>query len=493
MKWLYSKKISTIFLSTIITGFAMICMVYFIKYIKPPETEISALEKVVGTDGEMSEGYNHGEIYSIDGQKIASDITGTIKNEEDIEWEQSIFCADYGFSSVLGANGRGGLINSCHQTLQSSAKKANRKYSTGNSIITTLSYNGQLKATELLAENFSTDICSSASVCVVLRDGAVLVAAGLNEYEPTEFFESDTHNDIYIDYTAINMPVGSVAKTVTARMLLLEDNLLSEENSLYNNEYVDLSWYQSGNTKIRNWDYQISEQYENMREDGVMERITSLSGALVNSSNTYFWRHSLALGLEESYAYENELFAIASPIITDINVLSAINKNRLDYLFWGQDFSTSAIRLTQLYNHVLSGEAYTPFYVASVTLPDGKEIYHAEPEPRKDLNFKVKNNDILKNALSDCFDYYSIGIDENILVKYQDKIENHQFLAKSGTADKDETKGTTNNTRMLTILDENHELIASACILVENAVPGAVNDNTMFSILFGTLEATGVI
>ena len=173
-------------------------------------------------------------------------------------------------------------------------------------------------------------------------------------------------------------------------MLLLKNNLLSEEDSLYNNEYTDVSCYQSADgTVIRNWDWLINANYDTMLENGIMTRYSSLFDALRNSSNTYFWRHALALGLEESYAYENELFAIASPIVTDINTLDGISKNRLNYFFWGQDFSSSPVRLCQLYNHVLSGEAYTPFYIASVRLPDNTEIYRAEPEPRKELNFKV--------------------------------------------------------------------------------------------------------
>lgn len=494
MNWLYSRKISIVVFSFIITAFAVFCIVAFAGLVKPVETKISTLEKMAGTKGEMSEGYNHGEVFSIDGQKIASDVTGTVKNEDGNEWEQTIHCADYGFSSIIGADGRGGLIKSCHQTLQSSANKVNRKYSTGNSIITTLSYNGQRRASELLSENFSDDVCDSASVCVVLRDGAVLVAAGLNEYETSAFFESTPPDSLYIDYTAMNMPVGSVAKAITARMLLLKNNLLSEEDSLYNNEYTDVSHYQSADgTTIHNWDWQIPEQYEQFLENGVMIRYSSLSDALRNSSNTYFWRHALALGLEESYAYENELFAIASPIVTDINTLDKTEKKRLDYFFWGQDYNSSPTRLCQIYNHVLSGEAYTPFYIASVRLPDNTEIYRAEPKSRKELNFKVAKDDILKEGLCECFEYYAQGIDSSILSEYQNMIDNRQFLAKSGTADKDEKSGTTNNTRILTALDENHEVVASACILVENAVPGAVNDNIMFSILFGTLEAAGVI
>lgn len=485
----HSTKISRILFSSVLVITGVCAVVRFSDFSKSEGvSECSVLEQLVGTNGEWSYGYNHGLVYSLDGNQISEYI---------VIGEETRHCAVYGFSSIIGAQGSSGLIYACDETLRSSAHKENKNARTGNNIITTLSYRGQLKAAELLKDAFTEENCDGACISVVLKDGAVLVAAGSNEYDLGEVLsQSEIPKNLFVDLTALSMPVGSVAKAITARMLLLKDDQLSDEDSIYNKNYVDFSFYNSNGTRISNWDVNIPGNYETLLpESGAMVRYVSLADALRLSSNTYFWRHAMALGLDKAYLNENELFGIFSPISTEINQLKdiSVEEDRLDYFFWGQDFSVAPVRLCELYNHVLSGEAYTPFYVASVRLPDNTELYRAAPHKREELSFDVPENDILKDGLSECFKSYSQNIDSNITVKYQDLIDDKRLLAKSGTADKDIEKGTTNNTRVLTVLNEKHEVIATACILVENAKQNTITDNLLFSMLFETLEAADVI
>lgn len=447
----------------------------------------STMENIVGGTGEMSKGYDHGNVYSIDGHLIAEDYT---------VGEQTKFCAVEGFSSIIGSDGCGGLIYKCAETLYSSDSKINRYERKGNSIQTTLSYKGQLTASSMLSQYFGHENCEGGSVSVVLADGAVLVAAGTNEYDPQEFFSETPPKDLYIDYCTVATPLGSVAKAVTARMLLLNDKNLSKEDSLYNISYPDLSFFTANGVTIHNWDYTYSGCYETIVDNGAYLRYINLAEALMRSSNTYFWRHALSFGLERSYNAEAELFGIGDPIVTELGTLDpvTVSRDRLDYYPWGQSFYCDSLRICELYNHILSGEAYIPYFVTSVRQSDSTEIYRVEPTERKELHFDIKKNDILIDALSQCFDYYAQGINHNITDRYRELIDNKRLLAKSGTADIDELKGTTNNTRMLCVLDENHNVVATACILIKNAQPTApISDDLLFTILLETLEAADVI
>ena len=450
---------------------------------KTDEADCSMLEKMLGTNGVSSAGYDHGDIYSIDGQPISEDINGKQ-------------CASYGFSSLLGAEDMSGLILNCYDTLHSSASEVNVEKRKGNNIVTTLMYKPQLTATKLLSENFSFSTCSSAEVCVLLRDGAILTAAGLNEYDLSTLDLNYPPKDLCNDYTVTNYKVGSVAKAITARTLLLNNDKLSKEDSLYNDKYIDYSVYEANGFTISNWDYLAPQNYEISLPDGsAMTRKISLIDALRFSSNTYFWRHAMSFGLERAYKEECRLFGIDEPINTEINTIPCVDSDvRLDYYFWGQDMQCSALRLCQLYCHVLSTEATIPFYIASVHHPDDNLIYKAHPKKQSELDFRIDENDILKKGLAECFEYYCENMPESAYSKYSALIADHRLLAKSGTADIDETLGLTNNTRILTVLDENHEVICTACILAERCTPDAgITDYKMFSILFQTLEAAGIL
>lgn len=485
-KVISSKKrfaYSRAFCITALTAVAVLTVSQILEFTKVEKNKCSTLEMMIGNKGLSSAGFDHGDIYSIDGKLISENINGKQ-------------CASYGFSSVLGVEDMSGIIFNCYDTLHSSADKINVNMKKGNNIVTTIMYKPQMVATRLLKENFSFDTCSSAEVCIMLRDGAILTAAGLNEYDLSSVDFNNPPKDLFNDYTTTNYKVGSVAKAITARMLLLNDDKLSSDDSLYNERYLDYSAYQANGVKITNWDYLIPQNYEETLADGEsMTRYVSLPKALCLSSNTYFWRHAMSFGLERAYKEECKLFGINMPIITDVNTIPPVDSDiRLDYYFWGQDMQCSVVRLCQIFNHILSSEAATPFYISAVYHPDDTLVYKAYPRMKKDLDFKMQKKDILKKGLVACFKTYCQNMPESVYSQFSALIENDRLLAKSGTADVDETLGLTNNTRMLTVLDENHEVICTACILAERCTPNAeISDYKMFSILFQTLEAAGIL
>lgn len=449
---------------------------------------------MVGGTGEYSVGYNHGNIYSIDGQPISEDMKVIVDGEE-----QTRHCGIPEFTPVLGIEGfiGNGLINKCEVTLHSSASKPNIEARTGNSIQTTFSYNGQCVASSLLKENFPLSVCDGASVAVVLKDGTVLVGAGSNGYEAGEFDLNDEKNfpkDICNDKTASNYAVGSVAKVLTAVTLLLNDKYIGSEYSLYNEHFIDVSSFSHGGHIINNHDCYNAGAYELLNSEGIMTRYTGLCEALVNSSNTYFWRHALNFGLEKTFNAMDEIFEISKPRRTEINTLSPVEveKERLDYFFWGQDFSASPVTLCSMYNFAVSGEKFSPFYITSVYTPDNKEVFRKKPEIEKTFSDE-KMKKILTDSLAECFRSYCNYIDPYVYEPYSELIKDNRILAKSGTADVIENE-LTNHTRVMTILDENHDVVCTACIAVNRATNKCtVNDNILFNILFTTLEASGIL
>ena len=450
---------------------------------------------VLNGNGEYSNGYDHGTVYSIDGQAISADTEITAGENKYMR-----HCGIPEFTPVLGIEGFGenGLINKLDITLHSSAKKANIDKRKGNNIQTTFSYNGQITASSLLKYYFPLSICDGgASLAIVLKDGTVIVAAGSNAYQADFFDLNDekTPEDICVDKSAENYAVGSVAKGITSATLLLNDkNISDREYSLYNPQFEDVSFFSHGGHTIHNHDCYISAAYETVSDDGVLIRRIGLNQALVCSSNTYFWRHALNFGLDRTFNAMDEIFGITAPIRTEINTLNPVEveKDRLDYFFWGQDFNTSPVRLCSMYNFALSGEKYSPFYITSVRTPDDVEVYRAKPQPTK--TFKDDNmKKFLREGLAKCFKSYSQYMDFSVYGAYTQLIDDNRILSKSGTADVIENE-ITNHSRILTVLDENHDVVCTACIAVKRATNKCtVNDNILFDIMFKTLEASGIL
>ena len=455
--------------------------------INVPKTQIET-DIMLNGNSEHSNGYDHGIVYSIDGEPISKDYTinNMVKHAGIPE-----------FTPIIGMEGFGGLINQCDITLHSSARKENIDSRTGNNIQTTLSYKAQCIASSLLKEYFPSEVCDGASLAVVLKDGSVLVAAGSNSYSVDEFGYDNYPNDMCIDKTAENYDVGSVAKTITAATLLMNDDYVDEEYSLYNERFEDLSFYIHGGNRIENHDYCLPEAYEKViGSDNQMARYIGLDEAFVYSSNTYFWRHALNFGLEQTFKAMDNIFEINKSIKTEINTINSIqiDPERLDYFFWGQDFNASPVLLCSMYNFIFSGEKFSPFYITSVCTPDNHEIYRATPQKTASMSQNEKMKNILEDSLSKCLKSYCQNIDKNVWEKYSNLIEEGRIIAKSGTADVI-TNEIINHTRVITILDENHDVICTATIAVNRAKNkyNTANDNILFNILFNTLEAAGIL
>ena len=462
---------------------------------------ISQNDLVLKGNGEASSGFDHGSVYSIDGIEISTNCEITVDDPETEEVEKQVrFCSIPEFTSVLGIEGFGenGILNQCYTTLHSTAREANIEAKRGNDIQTTFSSKGQLVASKLLRQNFPDTLCDGASIVIVLKDGTVLVAAGSNFFAADEFNLYDAElfpRTLCIDLTAENLCIGSSAKGITAATFLLNNECFDKEYSLYNNEFEDLSFFTHSGTTISNHDYWYPQNYQNIIDSNtnLMSRKIGLEQALVFSSNTYFWRHALDFGLKNSYNKMNEIFNISEPIKTEIKTIPAVSveRDRLDYFFWGQDMSVSTVKLASMYNYAISGEYYEPYYITGVATPDGEYVYKAKPE--KIASFNSKKTEILKDSLSECFKSYCNNMWESTYSSYSNLIEDGRILAKSGTAEVI-TNEITNHTRTMTVLDEDKNVVCTAVIAVNRATNECpINDNLLFSLLIQSLEASEIL
>lgn len=457
-------------------------------FIKPvsgisADTGILALLTDTG-EKEVSAGYDAGGVFSIDGKQIAK----TFRSENG--WSK--LCGIPGYNGVLGSEGCGGAVYRWYDVLHSTASPVNRQMRCGNTIQTTLYSTAQEYAAEQLAEHFPESVCADASVCVVLRDGAVLVDAGSNACTQEDYFSDEKAPKIHENYAAIPIQTGSVIKAPMARILQLHDAELPPEWSVYSDTFQDISYYNTANgICIHNHDYKKPSSYE-LNDHGLYTRNSSLAQALIRSSNTYFLRHMLTLGGNAQRAYQiaSDTYGLFEPIETEIATLEPVTcpEERLMYYFWGQNFYCSPIRLCEIYNHALSGDAYTPFFVSTVYLPDQTVIYQADPQPRGGLHFDVQQQDILKDALAQCFTAY--GISDAVTNEYSELIAQKRLLTKSGTAETADSR--TNAVRVLSVLDENMELTATACIAVHDQKE-PVSQDLLYQILLETLHAAKII
>lgn len=485
-------KLYTIILAFIVLFIYVFASIRNIKSASLDTPDIST-DVMLNGNGNFSYGYDHGNVYSIDGKEISYNIK--IGKEER-------HAGLPGFSSVLGIEGfsDSGLINKCCITLHSSANKANVDLKTGNNIQTTLSYKGQTVASALLEEYFPQEICEGAELAVVLKDGTVIVAAGSNGYDVSKYDFSDISKipqDMCIDRTATTFAIGSVAKVFTGATLLANDKSINNEYSLYNENFEDFSFYSHGGVEIGNHDRSVESAYESVYNEntGQMIRHIDLVKAYILSSNVYFWRHALNFGLDRTYKAMDKLFFVSQPVRTEINTLIPLEADpeRYDYLFWGQNFVSNTVVCSSMVNSIFSGKRYTPFYIASVSTPDNTEIYRATPEPASNFPIDDKAKNMLISSLSDCFRSYCQNMDYSVYEKYTDLINDNRILSKSGTADVIENE-IVNHTRIITILDENHNTVCTATIGVNRASNKCnASNNVLYSIIFSTLEATGIL
>jgi len=428
----------------------------------------NVLENIIG-DTDYAVGNNYGSIYSIDGIPIAEEISINDKEK---------YVAKTGYSEIVGSES-GSLIYNCKSVLLSNNSPANRRMREGDSIITTLHSEGMRAAHNMLAEY---DKSVDASICIVLRDGAVLVSAGNNSYDNSAFFDGEPPEKLYIDLNASDKEKGSSWKPLVYRMLLMHLDKLPDNMDFTSSGFIDWSSVSVQGNTINNWDYYFSENYD-YDAGGLFHRRCSLAQLLEYSSNTAPVRLTQEIGFQKSFLYMNELYGLDKQLVTEINSLSSVNSSseRLPWFFFGQDASVSPIRMCQLYNFAMSGEFYVPFYTVAVREPDGKMIYNAQPHYKSEYNIDVSvEHDLLNNSLEDTFESY---LTDRVRNEFSaELLESRRFLAKSGTAEN--SNGTENRTLTMTILsNDRKEVIGSACICVNNASWLITNDEFIIKLL----------
>ncbi len=449
-----------------------------------PTVSASPLDALTKAEDGFNVGYSYGEIYSINGKET---LASTISMDE-----KELYAAKEGFTHIIGSDS-GGMIYELSGILRDASDTANRRNRCGNNVVTTLHYEAMQEANKQLS---SYEEYVKAAICVVLNDGTVLVDSGNNSRYPQEaFFQPEEYSDLFVNYNISPLSKGSAFKTIISRMMLVHDEEMGTEYSLYVPAFRDVSYIDiANNVRIHNWDSKYPEYYTLDEGGQLFSREINLSGALQLSSNTYMVRHAQCLGLDTAYQYLKEMYGLDRNLVTEINRMNGLDTQaeRLEHLFYGQDAYLSAIRLCQMYNYTFSGQFYTPFYICSVIRPDGETIYKAAPTANEDYTLEVNlENDILKEALADCFENYIK--DERTAFEMEfgkELIDSRRILSKSGTA---ENEGSENRIMAMTILSEDgNEVIASACISINYTTEGA-NNVTLLRKLLHTLRAADII
>lgn len=471
-----NAKRNTLIITALMTAFSILSVTSFSKLIlTSPKHKLTGLEYILG-DMEYAVGNDYGLIYSIDGIQVTAENDGH-------------YSAINGYSEVIGDES-GGMVYELSPILLANSSDANKRNRTGNSIVTTLHSAGQATAHIVLSE-YGEDV--EASICVVLKDGAVLVSATNASYSPQSFLDPEQYKDLYVDYNAAEAAKGSSFKPIVYRMLLGHLDELSDGMSFVGTDFEDLSEVNAYGNTIHNWDHYYSANYDTMRGDGTYSRICSLSNLLQYSSNTAPVRLTQDIGFKKSYQYINKLYGLDQPLNTDVNTLTVEpirSEERLPYFFFGQDASVPAVRMAQLYNYCVSGDYYVPFYCAAVKNPDGTVIYMANPEPQAQYTMDIAvQDDILVNALSDTFESY---LDNRLMAIYPDELlYSRRILTKSGTAEKED--GTENRVLMMSILNEERsDVICTACICV-NGTDFSITNAAFIEKLFSVIESMKII
>ena len=457
-----NAKRNTLIITALMVAFSILAVTSLSKLILiSPKHELTGLEYILG-DMEYAVGNDYGLIYSIDGTQIAEENDGH-------------YSAINGYSEIIGDES-GGMIYELKSILLANSCDANKRNRTGNSIVATLHSTGQATAHTVLSD-YGEDV--EASICVVLKDGAVLVSATNASYSPQAFLDPDRYKDLYVDYNAAEAAKGSSFKPIVYRMLLGHLEELSDGMAFVGTDFEDLSEVNVYGNVIHNYDYYYSANYDTLRSDGTYSRICSLSTLLQYSSNTAPVRLTQDIGFKKSYQYINKLYGLDQLLNTDVNTLTVepiLSEERLPYFFFGQDASVPAVRMAQLYNYCVSGDYYVPFYCASVKNPDGTTIYMANPEPKAQYSMDISvRDDILVNALSDTFESY---LNDRLIAIYpKELLYSRRILTKSGTAENED--GTENRVLMMSILNEERsDVICTACICVN----GTSSSPTLFSL-----------
>lgn len=260
-----------------------------------------------------------------------------------------------------------------------------------------------------IVDNFDTNYCCGAVVCIDPRNGEILAMVSAPELDPNIFsrpIPSDLWESIITDSThpLLNRPMaglyppGSTTKLLTAGAAL-ESNKITENVLLR----PCLGGMRFGNRTFKCW---------NLGGHGRLD----VYGAIEQSCDIYFYQVGQLLGVETFYNY-----AVKSGFghKTGVDIIGefdgiAPNSEYLDKLYgvkkWspllilnmaiGQgEFTVTPLQLAQFFCGLANnGVVYRPHFLREIHNPDGTAVRIA-PRPSFNLPFSQKNLKILNDAL----------------------------------------------------------------------------------------------
>ena len=505
-----NKKIILEFLLCIFCAVASIYIIYNLA--EHSRHDSTWLWESVLHDFDTSPALQKGVIYTIDGEPMSKNYQAG--------GSRYYTASQRAYSNIVGFGEKGGLSYGMRRILQGSSSASNFRTLTGDSVITTYHSRAQRKAAELLSQ---MDNGADACIVVVGADGAVLVDAGSNSFDPARYVKWEAQSrqyeneakkadseeaaasarskaeelrrkqeirDMWLDYGTAANAVGSSFKPILGRVLVRHNDRLPEEYSVYNQRFDDVSLIvTSRGDEIRNHDSRNAAAYRT-NEDGVYHRSSTFAQAFENSSNTFFIRHAQQLGLKDTYQYFQNEFFLESDIRSDTIRLEGCRgeENRYEYLMFGQDAVLSPIRLASMYNLAFSGEAYVPFTVVRIIEPDGNVLYQCRPKKlekytQSDIDL---TEDILFSSLNENFLHY---LSKDMKKQYSGF--SARIAGKSGTAEL--TQGKRNRTFAVTLLDKSDQKVICSAVIAVNRLDGNVSNQTLISCLVQTINELDVL
>lgn len=485
---------------------------------------LSPIEKV--TDSfESSKGNLYGNIYSLDGESMLQCLNlSTGENVDGLrsdKTEDILYCATQPwYAPVVGYNSNSesfGMLaeSEIKDILQSNARYSNMRSVQGDSIITTIVSTAQEEAVTQLEEYSGEENGGNGlgSIAVVNADGAILVNA--SSVSGNEKFQDDntTYQGItsdeplyYIcnDNAYSSAAIGSSFKPLTARIIEQNDDILSDEWSVYNETFDDVSEVVIDGIATSNWEINMSvdpSAYYTTFDGSVYHRDSNLAQAFINSSNTYFLRHANALGLNEYKKCLNNILHLYSSYNLGSCTLDGMrnfSEDRFEseesYLMclpYGQSAVISPVRLASAYNYALGGKFYIPFEIAQIRDPDDNILYQCQPMEREEyetIDINVED-DIVVDGLRQTFLSYMSSSNTELP---SNLLSSGRLLAKSGTAVVDSTHD--NRTMALTLLNRDKtEVVCTAVIAVDGAAANTISNETLIIKLLKVLDKLEVL
>lgn len=522
MKFYIRNSLKVVCIGTAMLGiiFMSYSIHHGIQYWKDSKENLNSIESVVGSF-QPSSGNLYGNIYSLDGKPMLKCLD--LNTGEDITGKRTqqtkgiLYCATESFFAPMigyeyfgesfSDSGCAGMLaeSEIKRILQANSLYSNERAVRGDSIITTIVSSAQKEAVEQL------NSYSDATLAVVNADGAVLVNASSVDQQQefqNSYIRNDTELPLYYisNYNAHeSLAVGSSFKTISARVFEQNNEKFSQEWSVYNNAFDDISTVNIDGVVVSNWEINSNfnpANYYTYCKNEIYHRNSSLADALINSSNTYFLRHADAMGLMKYQEMLDATFQLYHQY--DIGgctllglQLDESNEYSKFLLPFGQAAVISPVRLASAYNHALGGKFYLPFEITQIRTPDDEVIFQYQPEEISEYSLKISiNNDILVDGLEKTFLSYVRQKDGTYYPMLDDFpasfLGSGRLLAKSGTAVIDDDFD--NRTMALTLLDENQDaVICTAVIAVKHVKGNTITNTELIFKLLKVMEKMGVL